>query len=406
MALLESQAGYSIVDLGMLGFVTFVTATGVTWMLTPAVIRIARAIGALDLPGGRKAHSEPIPRIGGLAVFFGFVAGLVVAAAATGLLFLRPQDSVNWRGLAVAATFLLIVGLWDDLRGLSFYGKFAAQILAGVYAWHCGFLIETLTNPLGDPLELGWLSLPLTVLWIVGVTNAVNLIDGLDGLAAGIALIITVAVGVLALVRNDLGLTAASVALAGALVGFLRFNFNPARIFLGDSGSLFLGFVLAVTTVRGQKGGTLVAILAPLLILGVPLFDTGLAVLRRLYRVGNQGIRSDNALAYMVRNFDHIFRPDRGHIHHRLIDWGLTHRGAVLCLYGLGTVFALAAFALVLVKSHWLGLLLVAVLFAAMGVFFLVVYARARRAAQRASAPCTEASSPPVEPLASSRGQL
>jgi UDP-GlcNAc:undecaprenyl-phosphate GlcNAc-1-phosphate transferase len=300
----------------------------------------------------------------------------------------------------------LVVGLIDDLRGLSFHWKFAAQILAGVYAWNCGFLIEKLTNPFGGALDLGWLSLPLTVLWIVGVTNAVNLIDGLDGLAAGIALIITVAVGVLAIVRGDVGLTAASVALAGALSGFLRFNFNPARIFLGDSGSLFLGFVLAVTTVRGQKGGTAVAILAPLLILGVPLFDTGLAVLRRLYRIGNQGVRTDNALGYMVRNWDHVFRPDRGHIHHRLIDWGMTHRGAVICLYGLGTIFALAALALVVGKSHWLGLLLVAVLFAGMAIFFLVIHARARRAARGALAAEIESSSAPAEPLASSRGQL
>jgi len=393
-------------ELGMVLIGSLITAIGVTWILTPWVIRLARALGALDLPGGRKAHREPIPRIGGLAVFFGFVAGMVFAAGATGMLFLRPQDSVNWRGLAIAATFLLIVGLIDDLRGLSFYWKFAAQILAGVYAWQCGFLIERLTNPFGGALELGWLSLPLTVLWIVGVTNAVNLIDGLDGLAAGIALIIIVSVGVLSLVRDDQGLTAASVALAGALLGFLRFNFNPARIFLGDSGSLFLGFVLAVTTVREQKGGTVVAILAPLLILGVPLFDTGLAVLRRLYRLGNQGVHTDNALGYMVRNLDHVFRPDRGHIHHRLIDWGMTHRGAVICLYGLGTIFALAAFALVLVKSHWLGLLLVAVLFTGMAIFFLVVYARGRRMARGAPPAETESPSGPAEPFASSRGQL
>jgi UDP-GlcNAc:undecaprenyl-phosphate GlcNAc-1-phosphate transferase len=269
----------------------------------------------------------------------------------------------------------------DDLRGLSFLWKFAAQIAAAVYVWECGFRIEVVTHPLGGTLELGAFSLPLTVLWIVGITNAVNLIDGLDGLASGIALITTLAMGVIAFAGGKLGMTAASVALAGSLIGFLRYNFNPARIFLGDSGSLFLGFVLAVTSVRGsQKGPTVVAIVVPLLVLGLPLLDTTLAVARRVYRLGNRGRRSELGVTrYMVTNIHHVFLPDRGHIHHQLLDMGLSHRGAVLALYGVGSLFALAAFALVILKSVWIASLLVGLLASLLAAFIIVIYVRIRK---------------------------
>jgi len=362
------------------GIAAFLVAVGTTWAFTPAVIRLAGVLGAMDRPGGRKTHVEPTPRIGGLAVFCGFAAGMAFAAFATGNLFSTPQAGVYWRGLGFAATGLLIVGLLDDLFGLSYRWKFAAQIVAAVYVWHCGFRIEIVTHPLGGGLELGLFSFPVTLLWIVGITNAVNLIDGLDGLAAGIALITTLAVAIFAFISGHLGVTAASVTLAGSLIGFLRYNFNPARIFLGDSGSLFLGFVLAVTSVRGsQKGPTAIAILIPLLILGLPLLDTGLAVLRRLHRLGNHGARTDNAVAYILRNLNQIFLPDREHIHHRLMDRGLSHRGAVLVLYGVGVLFALAAFALALSKNVWLALALGGLLLALMALFLGLLYLRERR---------------------------
>jgi len=355
---------------------------GVTWMLTPATIRLARVLGALDRPGTRKVHREPIPRIGGIAVFGGFMAGLLFAAWGTGTgVDLVPNEfNVYWGGLALAATGMLLVGLFDDIWGLAFYWKFAAQIAAAVFVWSCGFRIETLTHPLGGTIDLGMLSLPLTVLWIVGITNAVNLIDGLDGLATGIALITSLAVAVIAFARAELGVTAASVALAGSLLGFLRFNFNPARIFLGDSGSMFLGFVLAVTAVRGsQKGPTAVAILVPLLVLGLPLLDTGAAVVRRLYRLGLHGAKTDGAFRHVLTNFREVFLPDRGHIHHRLLEVGLSQRWAVLVLYAFGGLFALSAFALVFVKSAWIASLLLAVLAALVALFYLAIYFRIRR---------------------------
>jgi UDP-GlcNAc:undecaprenyl-phosphate GlcNAc-1-phosphate transferase len=334
----------------------------------------------MDQPDGRKAHETPMPRIGGVSVFLGFIAGMTFAAYATGNLFVVPQG-VYWRGLAIAATLMFLVGLVDDLKGLSYRWKFAAQIAAAGYVWSCGFRIELITHPLGGAVELGAFSLPLTVLWIVGITNAVNLIDGLDGLAGGIALIMTVTVAAIAFAGGKLGVTAASVALAGSLVGFLYFNFNPARIFLGDSGSMFLGFVLAVTTVRGsQKGTTVVALLVPLLILGLPVLDTTMAVLRRLYRIGNHGRNTNgNSLRYVVQNINQVFLPDRDHIHHRLLDHGMSHRGAVLTLYGVGVLFAGAAFALVWVQSRWIAGLLAAVLTVTLVGFLLMLYLRAVR---------------------------
>jgi UDP-GlcNAc:undecaprenyl-phosphate GlcNAc-1-phosphate transferase len=227
----------------------------------------------------------------------------------------------------------------------------------------------------------------------------VNLIDGLDGLATGIALMTAVAVATIAFVRMELGVTAASVALAGSLLGFLRYNFNPARIFLGDSGSMFLGFVLAVTSVRGsQKGPTAVAILVPLLVLGLPLLDTGLAVVRRLYRLGHRGAQTNGTLRYVLANFREVFLPDREHIHHRLLEAGLSQRRAVVVLYGVGSLFAFSAFLLVLLNSVWIALLLVGVLGTLLATFYLALYARVRRIEARREERSTER----VEPLASS----
>ncbi|HKQ63014.1 MAG TPA: MraY family glycosyltransferase, partial [Candidatus Polarisedimenticolaceae bacterium] len=366
------------------GLATFIVAVFVTWLVTPGVIRLAHGLGAVDLPGGRKMHGAPIPRIGGVAVFAGFTAGLACASYAAGNLLAFSRVSVHWRGMALVASGMLLVGLLDDLWGLSFRAKFLAQTLAAVAVYLCGFRIEAIA---GFP-ALGLLALPLTVLWIVGVTNAVNLIDGLDGLATGIALITTCAVSVIALVRGEFGVAAASVALAGSLVGFLPFNFNPARIFLGDSGSLFLGFILAVTSVRGsQKGPTVVAVLVPLLVLGLPLLDTTLAVVRRMYRLSRRAYgTSPRPLRFVVGHLQEVFLPDRGHIHHRLLDVGLSHRRAVLVLYGVGGLFVAAAFGLVLLRSVVLAALLAGVLGLLMTAFLVALYWRIRRAERAAAA--------------------
>ncbi len=364
-----------------LGIVSLIVAMGVTSMATPWVIRLARRLGAIDLPGGRKTHVEPMPRIGGVAVFLGFLAGLGTAAFLAGFLFDPPQAEVSWAGLVLAGSVIFLCGLVDDLWDVSFRWKFLVQIACAVYVWHCGFRIDVVTNPLtNQALELGPLSLPLTVLWIVGITNAVNLIDGLDGLAAGIALITTIAVALIAFKMNSLGVTAASVALAGSLIGFLRYNFNPARIFLGDSGSMFLGFVLAVTSVRSsQKLTTALAVFIPLLVLAIPLLDTSMAIARRLYHVTARGRNSDRMLRYVVTNLDQVFHADRGHLHHRLVDIGMSHRTAVLVLYAIGLLGAAGALVLTFVKDSTTGSLLLGVFVGTVAILLVVLYLRIRR---------------------------
>jgi UDP-GlcNAc:undecaprenyl-phosphate GlcNAc-1-phosphate transferase len=371
-----------------LGIVTFLVATIAAWVSTSILIVIAPRIGAMDLPGPRKVHSGPIPRIGGVAVFIGFAAGLIFAAQASGRLFAFNTVTVHWRVLALAAFSMFLMGLVDDLRGLSFKSKFAVQIAAAVAVWSGGFRIEILSNPFGgDPIEFGLLSLPVTVLWIVGITNAINLIDGLDGLAAGVALIMTVAMAAMALFQGHLGVVATSVALVGALLGFLFFNFNPAKIFLGDSGSNFLGFVLAVISIRGaQKATTAVAVLAPLLILGLPILDTSLAVLRRLIRISSEGTRNGNGVAHVVSNVHRVFHPDRGHLHHRLLDLGLSHRSSVLVLYGFVVLLALAALGLVFKNSLIMAAVLLGLLSFLTASFVLWIIVRRRRRAALESA--------------------
>jgi UDP-GlcNAc:undecaprenyl-phosphate/decaprenyl-phosphate GlcNAc-1-phosphate transferase len=365
-----------------IGIETLLVAGAVSWILTPAVIRLARAIGAVDQPGPRKIHSRPVPRMGGLAVFLGFFAGVAFAAFRAGYFDVLPELRLGyWLTLAVAATGMFLLGLADDLFGVPFQWKFAFQAAAAILVWAGGFRIEILSRPFGNtPLDLGMLSLPLTTLWIVGITNAMNLIDGLDGLAAGTALITSVAVAVVAFNAGQPGIVGLSVALVGSLAGFLRFNFNPARIFLGDCGSMFLGFVLAVASIHGsQKAPTAVAVLAPLLVLGLPILDTGMAILRRIYNLGAESQKMDSGLSlrYVVRNSRRIFQPDRRHLHHQLLDLGLSHRGAVLVLYGAVGTFGLAAMTIVLLRSLWLTILLLAALTLSVGVLTTAFLLRA-----------------------------
>lgn len=382
----------------ILGLLTLVVSATTAWIVTPWVIRLAERLGAVDQPGPRKVHVLPVPRIGGVAVFLGFVAGLAFAAHATGNLLHFPTVTVYWSVLAAAAAVMFLLGLVDDLRGLSFKVKFAVQIAAAAAVWWGGFRVEILAIPfVSQPFDLGVASLPVTVLWIVGVTNAINLLDGLDGLATGTALITTSAVAVIAVFREQTGAAAASVALVGSLMGFLRYNFNPARIFLGDSGSMFIGFILAVISIRGsQKGSTAVAVLAPLLVLGLPLIDTTMAIVRRAFRVG----RVHRGAAFF-RHLNHLFLPDRGHVHHRLIDVGMSHRGAVLALYGVATVLAAAALSSVFANSAVLAWLLLGLLAGTMlGGFVAVVAFRSFRERRTRGA---SVATPPTPPTAAER---
>jgi UDP-GlcNAc:undecaprenyl-phosphate GlcNAc-1-phosphate transferase len=387
--LASSGIGGSMV---LMGVETLLVSAIMTWVSTPLAIRFARWLGAIDRPGPRKIHTSPIPRLGGVPIFFGFLAGLTFAAYTTGYTQLVPVRLTYWTALAGAAFCMLILGVADDFLGLSFKSKFAVQLAAALTVWLWGFRIETITFPLGGaPLHMGWLSLPVTLLWIVGITNAINLIDGLDGLAAGCALITTTAVAVIALHGGRVAVTALSVALVGSLIGFLRFNFNPARIFLGDSGSMFLGFVLAVISIHGsQKGPTAVAVFAPLLILGFPILDTSLAIVRRLYRLGAEEARNDRRVTHVLRNIHHVFLPDRGHLHHRLLDLGLTQRAAVLSLYVIMISLALVALVNVVLNSVLVAGLLLAVLAMSVSGFVATLRWQKRRKTATAGVPGTD----------------
>ena len=317
--------------------VAFLLSLVTAALLTPAVRSVALRRGWLDgNASSRKIHGTPVPRLGGIAIvlaFFAPLACLLVVETGLGQAFLRDQSRVFGLfagGLAVAA-----LGIYDDLRGTNARQKLAVQTAVAVAMYALGFRIELLANPFGAELTVGaWFGFPLTVLWIVGVINALNLIDGLDGLAGGVALFAIVVSLVLAMVRGDSLMTLYAAALAGSLIGFLLYNFNPATIFMGDTGSMFLGFVLAVTALqRNQKSSTAVALLIPMVALGLPLLDTGLAIVRR------------------AANGRPLFSADREHIHHRLLGLGLSQRQAALALYGFCCLLGLAALSLTWANS-------------------------------------------------------
>jgi len=285
-----------------------------TFVLTPLVRSEARQRGWLDHPdGGRKLHKVPVPRLGGLAVYGGFALGAGVVLA------LRPPPTSDGRGLLhlLGASLLVLgVGLFDDVRGARPGLKLGVQTLAALYLYSSGYAIRSLSDPTGgDPLALGPLALPLTLLWFVAVSNAFNLIDGLDGLASGVALFATTTLFVAAVLNRHWETALLAAALAGALLGFLRYNTSPASIFLGDSGSLFVGFALAGLAVRGHmKSSTAIAVAAPLLALALPLVDAVIAVMRRL--LGGR----------------RVFEADGDHIHHRLLRRGPSPQRAVVLL--------------------------------------------------------------------------
>ena len=296
-------------------------AAVVALISTPVVRSLAFRVGAVDVPkDARRMHDHPIPRMGGLAIFFGFMLSVLL------FLPLTPQ----LRGMLLGGVIIVILGIFDDIFALPAKPKFLIQIVAALIAVWAGNRIYGLSNLnifSSEPYwELGWLSYPITILWIVGITNAVNLIDGLDGLACGVSTISSMTLLVIALVVAEPDVAVLTAALAGACIGFLPYNLNPAKIFMGDTGSTFLGFILAVVSIQGLfKFYTIISFAAPFLMLGLPIFDTAFAILRRLAK--GQSPMS----------------PDRGHIHHRLIDMGFSQKQAVATLYVISAILGLSA---------------------------------------------------------------
>ena len=299
----------------------------VALIATPIVKNLAQMWGAVDVPkDNRRMHDHPIPRMGGLAIFLGFLLSVILFLPFLGDMGISPQI----RGMLLGAVIIVVLGILDDIYALPALPKLIVQIVAAVIAVASGNLITVLSNPnvFSSELywELGWLSYPVTGVWIVGVTNAVNLIDGLDGLACGVSTISSMTMLVIALAMAEPEVAILMAALAGGCLGFLPYNMNPAKIFMGDTGSTFLGFVLGVVSIQGLfKYYMLISFVVPFLLLGLPIFDTCFAFIRR------------------IAHGQSPMHADRSHIHHRLIDMGLNQKQAVAVLYIIAAILGLSA---------------------------------------------------------------
>lgn len=293
----------------------------IAYVATPVVKDLAFKVGAVDVPkDNRRMHKHPIPRMGGLAIFLGFLLSVIICIPA----------GTQMRGLLLGSIIIVILGIFDDIYALGAKLKFAVQILAALVVVAAGNRITILSNPnvfSSDPIwELGVWSIPVTVIWIVAITNAVNLIDGLDGLACGVSSISALTMLVIALCVAEPDVAIIMAALAGACLGFLPYNTNPAKIFMGDTGSTFLGFVMAVTSINGLfKLYNIISFAVPFLMLGLPLFDTCSAIVRR------------------VSHGQSPMAPDRSHVHHKLIDMGFSQKQAVAVLYVISAILGLSA---------------------------------------------------------------
>ncbi|WP_102026484.1 MraY family glycosyltransferase [Salirhabdus sp. Marseille-P4669] len=285
-------------------------------LITPLIKKLAFRINAVDLPNERKVHQKVMPRIGGLAIYISFIIGLFLY---------NPDSSVLWP-LFIGGTIIMIVGLIDDVFQISPLQKFIGQLLAVLTVMLSGIQIDFITIPFGARIELGLWGIPLTILWVLFVTNAINFIDGLDGLASGVSAIALTTISVMAITMGNMFIAIIGFMLLGSILGFLVYNFYPAKIFLGDTGSNFLGFMISILAILGLfKNVTVFSIIIPIVILGVPFVDTLFAVIRR------------------ITKRKPIYAPDKLHLHHCLLKLGYSHRQTVLLLYGMSAVFSLAA---------------------------------------------------------------
>lgn len=334
-------------------YIAFLIAMSVAYVVTPFVIRLANRVGAIDVPkDSRRVHTVPIPRLGGIAIFVGFMVAVLVTF----------EMNTRLLSVLVGAAIIVTMGYFDDIKPLSAKVKLLVQLLAAGIAMYGGVKMNILTNPLAlisdsaNPLIiLGNWSYPLTLIWIVGVTNAINLIDGLDGLAAGISTISALTLAAVALFLGQSYIAILAAILAGATIGFLPYNFNPAKIFMGDTGSLFLGYMLSVISIMGVlKSAAALSILVPIFAIGLPIFDTSMAIIRR-------GLSGKS-----------LMEADKGHLHHKLLDIGLSQKQAVLTLYSISAVLGFGAVALVEATLKVAIVLVIAVFFlASMGVKYL-----------------------------------
>src|SRR5262245_37158563 len=327
-------------------------AAALAFVLSPLVARLAVVVGAIDMPGERKIHHRPIPRLGGVAVVAAVAIVWFVSWYSNGMRLRIPRE-LAW-GVGLGILPVLLVSVIDDIRTMKAVPKFLAHILGASFAVWWGVSLQSDVHLLGSSIHIGFVAAPLSVLWIVGVTNAFNIIDGLDGLSAGLALIAAASMAAVFVLVGQPAMAGAALALTGALAGFLPYNMHPARMFLGDTGATEIGFCLACFALKG--GSTLstgFAALMPVFVMGLPIADTLIAMARRV-------------LARLENRAGGMFVADRNHIHHRLLAQGFDHGRAVLMLYGAGLLFATAAFISVFLQAREAALFVVALLLAGM----------------------------------------
>jgi len=349
---LDSNVDYFLRRIDMLLYVSLIAAFVASILLTPLVKRLAFRIGAVDAPNYRKVHARIMPRLGGLAIFLAFIIGVAILYP----FLINAKNGSEYLGsdyllaIVIGACIIVVTGVVDDMREISAKAKMLGQLIAAlIVVFVGGIQIDTVNLPFFGALDFGLLSIPLTILWIVGITNAINLIDGLDGLAAGVSTIALITLSVMAFIMGNVFVLAVSAILAVASIGFLFYNFHPAKIFMGDTGALFLGFMISVLALLGFKNVTFVSLIIPVIMLGVPISDTFFAIVRRL------------------RMKQKWSDPDKSHLHHRLLDMGFTHRQTVLLIYGIAMMFGLAAIIFSMAKL-WGAILLVAVILTAIEI--------------------------------------
>ena len=323
--------------------IAFLLAFITSFVVTPYTMRLAHKIGAIDIPDKRKVHKKPIPRLGGLAIISGFIVSIIYLLIVLNIENTIQLNGIEQYGIKLLGFFIgiLILGITcfiDDSKNIPALLKLLAQVLAAIIVVMCGVKIDIIAIPLLEKnINLSNIvSYIFTIGWIVGITNAINLIDVLDGLSSGISLISCISLLIIFATNGSSILSIILItALAGGIVGFLPFNFNPAKTFVGDVGSNFLGFSLAVISILGvAKTYTVLVLIAPLIVLGLPIFDTIFAIFRRIIK---------------GKSLKAVFKPDKGHLHHRLMAKGYTQKQAVLILYGLSAT--LGMFAIILLDS-------------------------------------------------------
>ena len=326
-------------DIAIAFLLAFITA----FVITPHTMRLAKRVGAIDIPNDRRINKKPMPRLGGLAVITGFIVSTIYL-----LIIMNFENTINLFGgenyyikLIGFLAGIIILGITcyiDDKKGIPSWAKLLAQIAAAIVVVTAGVRIENFTLPfIGDKIVVNEvLSYIITVCWIIGITNSINLIDGLDGLSSGICLISCLSLLIIFSLNNSPILAIVLItALAGAIVGFLPFNFNPAKTFIGDVGSNFMGYSLSIISILGvAKTYTAIVLIAPIIVLALPIFDTIFAIIRRIIK--GKSIKA-------------VLKPDKGHLHHRLVERGYTQKQAVLIMYGITAI--LGMFAIILLES-------------------------------------------------------